>query len=348
VIKNLQYYIFSVLLCLLIFIADILTYLDFWILYVFPIFLILRTLNIVALYSILGLSTVLVGLGMFITATEVPFYTELENRIIGYSSEIIFVLIISRLIKTQKNLEIESRELKKRSQELAYSNNELEAFSYSVSHDLRLPIHAIKGFSEVLKEDYGTKLDESANEYISRIIVNAENANSLIDELLLLSKVSRQDLELSIVDLSNIAMQIEEDLKKMEPEREVEFSIQKGMVAKADKRLITIVLTNLINNAWKYTVKKEHAFIEFGKKILNGEEVFFIKDNGAGFDMQFADKLFRPFQRLHSSKEFQGTGVGLATVKRVINKHGGKVWGEGASGCGAVFYFTLPKTDVPR
>lgn len=233
--------------------------------------------------------------------------------------------------------------LKHRTQDLAEVNKELESFTYSVSHDLRSPIRSIKGFAEILIEAYGDKLDETAINYLQRIISGADRVNSLIEDMLQLSKVSRQDLILHSVDLSAIALSIASDLKKSNPDRDVEFEVKRDLRVYADERLIKIALSNLLGNAWKYTAKKEHAVIEFSCHDSKGEKIFFIRDNGAGFNMKFAQKLFEPFKRFHLESEFPGTGIGLAIVDRVIRKHGGKIWAEGSPGNGATFYFVLPE-----
>ncbi|EKV00511.1 bacteriophytochrome (light-regulated signal transduction histidine kinase) [Leptolyngbya sp. PCC 7375] len=226
--------------------------------------------------------------------------------------------------------------------ELKAVNQELEAFSYSVSHDLRAPLRSIDGFSQALLEDCLENLDESGQDYLRRIRSATQRMGALIDDLITLSRVTRNDMHKGSVDLSRLAHRICIDLQQASPERQVEWEIQPGMLAYGDRPLLQVVLDNLLNNAWKYTSKQSHAKIEFGVITQeNGIPAYFIRDNGVGFDISFIDKLFRPFQRLHGMHEFSGNGIGLATVQRIIHRHGGQVWAEGALDQGATFYFTL-------
>ena len=234
------------------------------------------------------------------------------------------------------------QQVKDRTAELEASNHELEAFSNSVSHDLRAPLRSISGFAEVLSEDYQDKLDSEGKNYLQRIIINTRRMGQLIDDLLNLSRVTRSEINKSSVDLSLLARQISDRLKQMQPERKASFDIQPGIRAMADPGLISIVMENLMHNAWKYTGRKENTEIRFSSYRQGGDTIFKLEDNGAGFNMEFSGKLFGAFQRLHNSSEFEGTGIGLATVKRIINKHGGKIWGEGEVEKGACFFFTLP------
>lgn len=229
----------------------------------------------------------------------------------------------------------------KRTKELQRLNKELEAFSYSVSHDLRTPLRAIDGFSQALMEDYADKLDETGHDYLSRIRGASQTMAELIDDMLQLSKVTRSELLKESVDLTSIANKVIESHKLLEPDRNLQINIDHGLLCVADKNLITIVMNNLIGNAWKYTGKKELAEISIGKQEIDGKEIFFVKDNGAGFDMQFKNKLFGVFQRLHSTEEFSGTGVGLATAQRILHRHGGTIWAESVVDEGATFYFTV-------
>jgi light-regulated signal transduction histidine kinase (bacteriophytochrome) len=224
--------------------------------------------------------------------------------------------------------------------ELEMANRELEAFSYSVSHDLRAPLRAIHGFAEALIEDYGDRLDEVGMDYLNRVRRSAERMAQLIDGLLSLSRLSQRDLYVGMVDLSTLAREVIEELSQRQPDRSVEVKIADGLVAECDVDLVRIVLDNLLGNSWKFTVGKDQAVIEFGAIGQNGETVYFVRDNGVGFDMRYADKLFMPFQRLHG-EEFEGTGIGLATVARIIYRHGGRIWAEGVPGAGATFFFTL-------
>jgi len=224
------------------------------------------------------------------------------------------------------------------------ANHELEAFSYSVAHDLRAPLRSIDGFSQALLEDYGDKLDADGQDYLKRVRAAAQRMAQLIDDLLGLSRVTRSELHRSEVDISAIACEIAEHLQKAQPGREVRFLIAPGLAANGDARLVTVLLENLIGNAWKFTSKRATATIEVASASIEGEICFFVRDDGAGFDMTYANKLFTAFQRLHSRADFDGTGIGLATVMRIARRHGGRVWAEGAVDRGATFWFTLPSS----
>jgi PAS domain S-box-containing protein len=226
-------------------------------------------------------------------------------------------------------------------EELASSNQELEAFSYSVSHDLRAPLRSLSGFSIMLAEDYEGKLDAQGKEYLDRIQSSSQLMNQLIDDMLRLSRIGRAEINLEKMDLSELVRAIAEELRSTQPNRNVEFVIQPNVTAMGDKALLRILTQNLLGNAWKYTAKAKNAKIEFSINKLEGKMVYSIKDNGAGFDMTYKDKLFKPFQRLHSNSDYPGTGIGLAIVQRIISRHGGKTWAEGKVGEGATFYFTL-------
>jgi signal transduction histidine kinase len=262
-----------------------------------------------------------------------------------YEQSVTYVPLTQSLIF--RGLDITERkqteeQLKQRTLELEAANKELESFSYSVSHDLRAPLRSMDGFSQALLEDYSDKLDDEGRDYLKRIQDSAGNMAQLIDDMLELSRLTRVSMRLGTVNLSELAESIAAELKKAQPKRHVEVSIAPGLVAYGDAKLLRVVLENLLDNAWKFTAKIPHARIEGGITEHDGREVYFVRDNGAGFDMAYADKLFVPFQRLHRTTEFPGTGVGLATVKRLIHRHGGEVWAEGEVGKGATFYFTLP------
>ncbi len=239
------------------------------------------------------------------------------------------------------NIELEQR-VTLRTQELDASNKELEAFAYSVSHDLRAPLRAIDGFSQAIIEDYSDKLDSMGINFLTRMRQASQKMAILIDELLELSRISRYDMSNNSVNLSIFAREIVEQLKQAEPDRDVSVFIEEDLVANVDILLIKIALGNLFQNAWKYTSKASHAKIEFLSEKTEKGTTFVIRDNGAGFDMRHSAQLFKPFFRLHTSQEFEGTGIGLATVYRIITRHGGKIWGEGEVGKGATFYFTIP------
>ena len=236
-------------------------------------------------------------------------------------------------------------DLQERAIQLETTVKELEAFSYSVSHDLRSPLRSIDGFSQALLEDYADQLPEEGQNYLKRVRAAAQRMAELIDDLLNLSKVTRAPMKLVPVDLSQLAERIAAELQRTQPERQVSFNITPNMKARGDLSLIQAVLENLLNNAWKYSSKRDQAQIDFGSKYENGETIYFVQDNGAGFDMAYAGKLFGAFQRLHAITEFPGTGIGLATVQRIIHRHGGRVSAEGAVDQGATFYFTLPALE---
>ncbi len=241
----------------------------------------------------------------------------------------------------QLNAELEQR-VAARTQELQTANKELEAFCSSVSHDLRAPLRAIDGFSDALLKDYHDKLDEQGQRHLQRIRNAAQRMAQLIDDLLSLSRVTRTEMRREAVNLTALAREVVAELRHLDPKRNVEAIIAEGLVAQGDPRLLRQVLENLLSNAWKYTSKQPTARIVMGTcEGRNGKPAFFVQDNGAGFDMAYTGKLFGVFQRLHSAVDFPGTGVGLATVQRIIHRHGGEVWAEGSVGQGATFYFTL-------
>jgi PAS domain S-box-containing protein len=269
-------------------------------------------------------------------------FKDTAGGIIGASS-------IARDITHRKQAEDQIKELNatlerrvaERTTELVAANRELETFSYSVAHDLRAPLRGIDGFSLALVEDYGPKLDAEAQKYLGRIRAAAVRMGQLIDDLLGLSRISRTELHQEKVDVSALAQVLASDLQKSEPERPAEFVIPSGLEAEGDPRLLRVVLENLLGNAWKFSAGQQPTRIELGLSDSDGRKAYFVRDNGAGFDMAYAGKLFVPFQRLHGGAEFPGTGIGLATVHRIVRKHGGEVWAEGAVGQGATVYFTL-------
>ena len=242
-------------------------------------------------------------------------------------------------IKIEQQLQI-------RTAQLETANQELEAFSYSVAHDLRNPITSINGYIWVLEEEYAYLLDEDGKHYLERVRIATERMEQLIDDILRLSQVTKSKMQFDTVDLSRIAKEIVISLRQTSKEREVEFIIPEGIVAQGDEQLLKIVLENLLCNAWKYTRNKPRARIEFGvfQQGINTQssvDTYFVRDDGAGFDMAKADKLFGAFSRLHGKNEFEGTGIGLATVQRIVHRHGGKIWADGEVNKGATFYFTL-------
>jgi PAS domain S-box-containing protein len=257
------------------------------------------------------------------------------------------VLISSAIrdITQRKQHEVALRELNEslrlQAVELETVNKELESFSYSVSHDLRAPLRAIDGFSQALLDESGDRLDEKGKHYLERIRAGDQRMAQLIDDLLSLSQVSSKSFERKTVDLSEIAADVFAVLARAEPNRKVAFEVAQQVTAEADEGLIRIVFQNLIENAWKFTARRDAAEIEFGVRNGNGKPQYFVHDNGTGFDMAYAGKLFGAFQRLHAADEYPGTGIGLATVARIVHRHGGKVWAEGRVNQGATFWFTL-------
>ncbi|MBN1328133.1 MAG: PAS domain S-box protein [Candidatus Heimdallarchaeota archaeon] len=294
-------------------------------------------------------------IGTFHIASRAPNKLLLEDQTFFDSiSEIIATAI--EHIRTLEELQINeeklyslNEELEKRvavrTAQLERVNKELEAFSYSVSHDLRTPLRSIDGFSHALLDDYFEKLDETGQDYLKRIRVASQRMSNLIDGLLSLSKLSRREIIKGNVNLSDVVKEIIEELKHDNLDREVKIEIQNNVLALCDPILIRTILGNLLSNAWKFTSNTKKAIIMFGSKIINNETVYFIKDNGTGFNMDYASKLFSPFQRLHSNDEYQGTGIGLTIVHRIINQHYGRIWADAEVNKGATFYFTLTKNE---
>jgi len=232
-----------------------------------------------------------------------------------------------------------------RTADLSAANEELEAFAYSVSHDLRAPLRGIDGFSQAVLEEYSESLDETGRDYLVRLRSASQRMGHLIDDMLSLSRVSRFELTREQMDLSAIATSLSIELQEREPDRDVEFVIHDGVTALGDFRFLSIVLENLLANAFKFTSKSATARIEFGRELIDGENVYFVRDDGVGFDMTYAEQLFVPFQRLHTATEFPGSGIGLATIRRIIARHGGRVWAHGEIDRGATMYFTLGEID---
>jgi len=288
------------------------------------------------------------------TIVDVPFYA--KDKLVGsliaftYREEIDEEDLESlRLLASHAGIAIENAKLnenlermvEERTKQLQAVNKELESFAYSVSHDLRAPLRSIDGFSHILIEDYADRLDQEGKDYLERVRSASQRMAQLIEAILQLSRLTRGELSTKMVNLSEIIELIAYDLQKDQPERNVEFTIQPNLYVEGDERLLGAAMENLIGNAWKFTGKKDKAKIEFGRVNSGDRPVYFVKDNGAGFDMNYAKNLFGAFQRLHTKTEFDGTGIGLATVQRIINRHGGDVWAEGAVDQGATFYFTM-------
>lgn len=266
------------------------------------------------------------------------------------------------MVNLLEDLQWANRELAATGRELRAANQELEAFSYSVSHDLRAPLRTISGFSEILLEEHRANLNDEAQEHLGRIHRESQHMGQVIDSLLALSRISRRDLHSESVDLSRLAREVVADLVQEEPDRAVQVSIAAGIEVQGDQRMLRLVLSNLLGNAWKFTRLVPEPHIEFGRlesshengKVADSEDIYYVRDNGAGFDMQYANKLFVPFSRLHKPTEYPGTGIGLTTVQRIVQRHGGRIWAEGRPGHGATFFFSLgspaespPPTDKP-
>ncbi len=252
---------------------------------------------------------------------------------------------ILRVLDAERSRDDVLRDLERlvaeRTAELAVANEQLRAFSYSVSHDLRAPLRAVIGFATAIREDSADRLDDEARANLDRILAGGNRMRELIEGMLALGRVVETGMERAPVDLGRLAEDVVRELREASPARRVEVIVQPGLRVLGDRVLLRALLANLLGNAWKFTSRREDARIEVGERPTDG--VLFVRDNGAGFDMSYAKKLFGPFQRLHSQDEFPGTGVGLATVERIVSRHGGRIWAEGAKGAGAAFFFTLPR-----
>lgn len=270
-----------------------------------------------------------------------------ENYVLRLESGYVVVIFddVTESVKaeaaiTKLNEELEER-VEERTAQLAIANQELEAFSYSVSHDLRSPLRGISGWTQALSEDYSDKLDEQAKGYLNRVVFETQRMSLLIEGLLKLSQISKSAVTPEDVDLSSLVMEVTDRLKEEQPDRNVQILIQPGLHTLGDRNLLEILFTNLFTNAWKFTGKKEQAVIEFGLTTIHDKPAYFVRDNGAGFDMMHAAKLFGAFQRMHKAADYPGTGVGLATVQRIVIRHGGRIWADAKPDEGATFYFTL-------
>jgi PAS domain S-box-containing protein len=263
----------------------------------------------------------------------------ISDRILCAFSDLTMIKLLIGEIQ-QLNADLEKR-VQERTDQLMAVNQELEAFAYSVSHDLRAPLRAINGFSMQLLEDNGDQIDAQGHEYLQHILNTSQHMSHIINDLLKLSRVARSEMSIEQVDLSELVKRTLADLKNISPERDLEIILPDHIVVAGDTDLLSIAIDNLLRNAWKFTSKCQKTRIEFGMFTQEGKPVYFVKDNGAGFDMVYVDKLFTAFNRLHATSDYEGTGIGLAIVKRIILRHGGRVWAEGNLNQGAIFYFTL-------
>ena len=261
--------------------------------------------------------------------------------VMNLDGELLFVYVGRDMTERHQTI----KEIKNLNQSLQEKTRELEAFSHTVSHDLRTPLTHVKMFNSILREEYSQSLDQEGKDYLDQIDQACQRMEQLIKDLLHLSIVTTQDLNISPVNLTTLVAQIMSNLSKYNLQREITLKMPEEIVVNGDEKLLKIALENLLNNACKYTSKKETALIEFGVLENSGQTIYFISDNGAGFDMKYIDQLFQPFKRLHAQAEFQGTGIGLTTVQRIIQRHGGKIWAEAQENQGATFYFTIPKSD---
>lgn len=273
---------------------------------------------------------------------------ELAEIVGGGSAALAFALLIAAFAVTRR--EVRQRERAEAATRTALvasesANAELEAFSYSVSHDLRSPLRAIDGFSQALLDDFGDHLDDNNKEHLARVRAATQRMGDLIDALLALSRITRAKMELATVDLSALATATATELRETYPERDVKVEVAPALTARADPRLLRVILDNLLANAFKFTSKLPSATIQIGENREGEERIFFVRDDGVGFDSRYAGKLFGAFQRLHDQRDFPGTGVGLATVQRIVRRHGGRIWATSEPGHGAAFFFTLPSAD---
>lgn len=282
---------------------------------------------------------------MFAPTLSINVINGTEESLIAaflFTTYFVFLLFAAKRLNKEYWDALDNNQLlKQRAQLLETKNRELESFTYSVSHDLRTPLRSIDGFSKLVLDDAWDKLNDNERSYLQRVRTAAQRMGELIDDLLELSNVSRVRFKPQDVDLSKMIESNVDKLRQLEPDRDIEVEIQPDIKATGDQTLLDIAMSNLVENAWKYSSKKSHAKIRFATQEQNGKLVYYIKDNGVGFDTRYMNKLFGPFQRLHTDNEFPGTGIGLATVQRIIDRHGGKIWANAKVGRGATFYFTI-------
>lgn len=286
------------------------------------------------------LAAILVFIQVF--ARQFNFFSEQYFFLVMIIFVVVIVAFLSERIEKVRVLNELNEKLEKEREKLEDANQELEAFAYSVSHDLRVPLRAIDGFSRILVEDYENELDDEGKRLIDIIRENTKKMGQLIDDILQLSRAGRQEMRITKLDMEGLVKNVFEDVKLSNNDRDVHFEIKPLPLAYGDRTLLQQVLNNLISNSFKFTTHRETAIIEIGAEKGKNENIYYVKDNGVGFDMKYINKLFGLFQRLHSQEEFEGTGVGLSIVQRIIRRHGGDVWGEGKVDEGATIYFTLP------
>lgn len=292
-------------------------------------------------FAPLFLAFLLIFIQLFSDQLGISFYED-YFRLVMFMFVVVIVAFLIERIEKVRLLDNLNQELKEQAGKLEDANKELEAFAYSVSHDLRVPLRAIDGFSRIMLEDYADKVDEEGKRLLNIIRDNTKKMGQLIDDILLLSRASRHEMEISQIDIESMVKNVFDDLKHMREGRDVRLELKTLPNAYGDRTLLQQVITNLISNAIKFTGNREIAIIEVGAEKGKDENIYYVSDNGAGFDMKYINKLFGLFQRLHTPEEFEGTGVGLSIVQRIIRRHGGRVWGEGEINEGATIYFTLP------
>lgn len=283
------------------------------------------------------------AVGVLLVSASPAEQLRLTSTAAGFFSELLspFEMSFRGYRAANEELQRLNESLRQQKEAVEIANRELETFSYTVSHDLRAPLRSIDAFSQCLLEDCGPGLGEDGRRYASRIHTAAQHMAVLIERLLTLARVTRAEIQRVDVNLTSLAYRVAEWLRAAAPDREVDFAIEDGLHCRGDAALLLLVVENLIGNAWKYTSKRSRAEIRFGREERDGNAYYFVRDNGTGFDMASVRKLFAPFQRLHSTSEFEGTGIGLATVQRVVHRHNGRVWADAAIDRGATFYFTL-------
>jgi light-regulated signal transduction histidine kinase (bacteriophytochrome) len=280
---------------------------------------------------------------LFVVGSAALLYA-LLRRYQRQDEQVLQELVDSQTQIQRMNIDLEAR-VTERTRQLEAANRELEAFAYAVSHDLRAPLRSLSGFSQILRESPNTGLDEKSLHYLQRIHESSVRMSSLIEDLLKLSRITRAEFSIREGNLAQIANDAAAAIRERQPERHVQLDITPDMPVTGDLRLLRIAMDNLLDNAWKYSALADRPRIEVGTQQQDGEVVYFVRDNGVGFDMQYASKLFAPFQRLHSDVQFPGTGIGLVTVQRIIARHGGRIWVEAAMNAGATFYFTLGRQE---